>query len=176
MRILGCLVGRVAWRSWPSCRIVEATLPNGRPLSRTRAATRIEDPEQRGRSRAAEGFGAEPRNSAPARPPSISACSNPGSNYSQPARPPDANSAGWQKWVEAWLESPTLVLLSEFEGYWGELRTTIEAGRVVGPLVHDARALVCGSRLRPLSEADDYQPLGSLRRAVGAAANRTMRA
>lgn len=41
--------------------------------------------------------------------------------------------------VEAWLESPTLVVLSESDGYWAELRTTIETGRAVGPLVHDAR-------------------------------------
>lgn len=46
--------------------------------------------------------------------------------------------------VEAWLEAPTLVLLSESGDYWRELRTTIETGRVVGPLVHDARiAALC---------------------------------
>ena len=58
--------------------------------------------------------------------------------------------------VEAWLESPTLVVLSESDGYWGELRTTIEAGRVVGPLVHDARvaALCLQHGVRELWSAD----------------------
>jgi hypothetical protein len=40
--------------------------------------------------------------------------------------------------VEAWLESPSVVLLSEANDHWSELRATIEAGRVVGPRVHDA--------------------------------------
>lgn len=44
--------------------------------------------------------------------------------------------------IEAWLESPTLVLLSEPGAYWSELRATIEAARVVGPQVHDARVAV----------------------------------
>jgi hypothetical protein len=41
--------------------------------------------------------------------------------------------------VEAWLESPTLALLSESEGYWHELRSAMETGRVAGAQVHDAR-------------------------------------
>jgi hypothetical protein len=46
--------------------------------------------------------------------------------------------------VEAWLEAPSLVLLSESEGYWPELRITLEAGRVAGAHVHDARvAALC---------------------------------
>jgi toxin-antitoxin system PIN domain toxin len=46
--------------------------------------------------------------------------------------------------VEAWLEAPGLVLLSESEGYWPELRTSLQAGRVAGPHVHDARvAALC---------------------------------
>lgn len=46
--------------------------------------------------------------------------------------------------VEAWMESPTLVLLAETDGYWSGLRTTLEQGRVIGPLVHDARvAAIC---------------------------------
>lgn len=46
--------------------------------------------------------------------------------------------------VEAWLESPGLVLLTEAEGYWSELRATLTAGRVAGPQVHDARiAALC---------------------------------
>ena len=46
--------------------------------------------------------------------------------------------------VEAWLEAPTLVLLSEGEGYWAVLRQAVETGRVAGPQVHDARvAALC---------------------------------
>ncbi|MGE3154880.1 MAG: type II toxin-antitoxin system VapC family toxin [Nitrospiraceae bacterium] len=41
--------------------------------------------------------------------------------------------------VEAWMESPSLVLLSESESYWEQLRAIIQAARVSGPQVHDAR-------------------------------------
>ncbi len=46
--------------------------------------------------------------------------------------------------VEAWLESPSLVVLSELENYWPQLRTILQTGRVSGPQVHDARvAAIC---------------------------------
>jgi predicted nucleic acid-binding protein len=46
--------------------------------------------------------------------------------------------------IEAWLESPSLVLLAETEGYWAELRSVLEQGRINGPQVHDARvAAIC---------------------------------
>jgi len=46
--------------------------------------------------------------------------------------------------VEAWLESPTVVLLAESPHYWPVLREQIEAGRVAGPEIHDARiAALC---------------------------------
>lgn len=46
--------------------------------------------------------------------------------------------------VNAWLESPNLVLLSEGPGYFDQLRQLVLAGRVVGPRVHDARiAALC---------------------------------
>ena len=46
--------------------------------------------------------------------------------------------------VDAWLESPSVVVLSESEGYWPTLRASIQAGRIVGPQVHDARvAALC---------------------------------
>jgi len=44
--------------------------------------------------------------------------------------------------VEAWLESPSLHLLSETEGYWQALRAALETGRIAGPQVHDARVAV----------------------------------
>jgi uncharacterized protein len=46
--------------------------------------------------------------------------------------------------IEAWFESPTLVMLSESEDYWPLLRSTLQSGRISGPQVHDARiATVC---------------------------------
>jgi len=46
--------------------------------------------------------------------------------------------------VDAWLESPSVVLLSEAEDYWMQLRPILVSGRVSGPQIHDARiAAVC---------------------------------
>jgi toxin-antitoxin system PIN domain toxin len=57
--------------------------------------------------------------------------------------PPSPHEAAIDQ-VEAWLESPSLVLLSEQEGYWRALREIMESGRITGPQVHDARiAALC---------------------------------
>jgi len=58
--------------------------------------------------------------------------------------------------IEAWLEAPSLVLLAEAEGYWSELRPMLEAGRVAGAQVHDARvAALCSLHgVRELWTAD----------------------
>jgi hypothetical protein len=67
--------------------------------------------------------------------------------------------------VDAWLESPSLVLLAEAPGYWPELRATLQTGRVAGPLVHDARvAALCQSHgVRELWTADrDFSRFPSL--------------
>ena len=46
--------------------------------------------------------------------------------------------------VDAWLASPSVVLLAEGPGYWSELRALLAAGNVSGPQVHDARiAALC---------------------------------
>jgi len=46
--------------------------------------------------------------------------------------------------VDAWLESPSLLLLSESEDYWQQLRTFLQTGRVCGPQVNDTRiAALC---------------------------------
>ena len=46
--------------------------------------------------------------------------------------------------IDAWLESPSLVLLAEAEGHWPILRDLLRDGGVVGPQVHDARiAALC---------------------------------
>ena len=46
--------------------------------------------------------------------------------------------------VDAWLESPSLSVLSETEGYWPDLRAMVAAGKATGGQVHDARiAALC---------------------------------
>ena len=46
--------------------------------------------------------------------------------------------------VDAWLESPSLVLLAESEVHWAQLNSLLRAGRIAGPKVHDARvAAIC---------------------------------
>ncbi len=46
--------------------------------------------------------------------------------------------------VDAWMESPSLLLLSESEDYWQQLQSLIQSGKVCGPQVHDARiAALC---------------------------------
>jgi uncharacterized protein len=46
--------------------------------------------------------------------------------------------------IGAWLESPSLVLLSETADHWDYLKNLILAAQVNGPMVHDARiAAIC---------------------------------
>jgi toxin-antitoxin system PIN domain toxin len=46
--------------------------------------------------------------------------------------------------IEAWLESPSLVLLSETENHWSLVRFLISHGKILGPQIHDARiAALC---------------------------------
>ena len=58
--------------------------------------------------------------------------------------------------IDAWLESPTVVLLSETAQHWTTLRPLLLAARVAGPLVHDARvAALCRQHgVRELWSAD----------------------
>ena len=58
--------------------------------------------------------------------------------------------------VEAWIESPSLVLLGEEDGYWPVLKDQLSQARVAGPLVHDARVagLCLFHRVRELWSAD----------------------
>lgn len=58
-------------------------------------------------------------------------------------RPPTPLRAALDQ-VAAWLESPSIVLLSEGPGYVEHLARLATAARVEGPLVHDARvAALC---------------------------------
>ncbi len=58
--------------------------------------------------------------------------------------------------VEAWLESPSLVLLAEPDQHWPELRTLIKKAQVTGGRIHDARvAALCRQHgVRELWSAD----------------------
>jgi toxin-antitoxin system PIN domain toxin len=59
--------------------------------------------------------------------------------YDPPTPPADARDQ-----VLCWLESPTVVMLAESAGYWEQLRSQLEASRVAGARVHDARiAALC---------------------------------
>jgi len=58
------------------------------------------------------------------------------------------------------------VLLAEVEGYWSELRAALEAGRILGAQVHDARiAALCRLHgVRELWTADrDFGRFSGLR-------------
>lgn len=58
-------------------------------------------------------------------------------------QPPTPLAAALEQ-VDAWLESPTVVLLAEGDGHWPRLRATLSSSRVAGPMVHDARvAALC---------------------------------
>jgi uncharacterized protein len=66
--------------------------------------------------------------------------------------------------VEAWLAAPTLSLLAEPTGYWDHLKALLDSGKVVGPMVHEARiaALCIAHGVRELWSADrDFGRFGS---------------
>ena len=58
--------------------------------------------------------------------------------------------------IDIWLESPTLMLLSETTAHWPTLRAMLLAGRIMGPRVHDGRiAALCRQHgVRELWTAD----------------------
>ena len=67
--------------------------------------------------------------------------------------------------VDAWLESPSVALLAESEGYWAELKALLHDGQIAGPQVHDARvAALCRLHgVRELWTADrDFGRFGGL--------------
>jgi len=68
--------------------------------------------------------------------------------------------------VDAWLQSPGLVLLSEGPTYFAELKRLLQAGRIAGSRVHDGRiaALCLFSGVRELWSADrDFSRFSSLK-------------
>ena len=58
--------------------------------------------------------------------------------------------------VNAWLESPSLVLLRESVHHWEVVSDLLEGGRIIGPQIHDARiaALCIQHGVRGLWSAD----------------------
>jgi uncharacterized protein len=67
--------------------------------------------------------------------------------------------------VAAWLESPTVVLLSEGTGYWNTLGEVLQSAKVAGAQVHDARiaALCLHHRVKELWTADrDFSRFAAL--------------
>jgi uncharacterized protein len=67
--------------------------------------------------------------------------------------------------IEAWLESPSLVLLHESPNYWDSLKPLLVSGRIMGPRVHDARiaALCLAHGVAELWSADrDFSRFPSL--------------
>lgn len=46
--------------------------------------------------------------------------------------------------LDAWFESPALVLLSESRTHWSSLRSISISAQISGPMIHDARiAVIC---------------------------------
>ena len=67
--------------------------------------------------------------------------------------------------VDAWLASPSLVLLSESADHWDRIKTLVAKAGVRGPRVHDARiAAICSANgVRELLSADrDFSRFPSL--------------
>jgi toxin-antitoxin system PIN domain toxin len=58
--------------------------------------------------------------------------------------------------AQAWLESPSVVLLCEAEDHWQKLQALLRSGRASGPKVHDARiaALCIANEIAELWTAD----------------------
>ena len=58
--------------------------------------------------------------------------------------------------VQAWMESPSLVLLCEAEDHWQHLQALLRSARAAGPKVHDARvaALCMANEIAELWTAD----------------------
>ncbi len=68
--------------------------------------------------------------------------------------------------MDAWLESPSVTLLSEGTAHWKTLRPTLRDAKIIGPRVHDARvAAICLAHgVRELWSADrDFGRFAALR-------------
>ena len=82
-------------------------------------------------------------------------------------RPPSSSAEAIGQ-VSAWLESPSVVPLSEGPAYWTLLSGLLADGKITGPAVHDARiaALCLANGVRELWSADrDFSRFPDLRTA-----------
>lgn len=83
--------------------------------------------------------------------------------FAPPSSPDEAASQ-----VDAWLESPSVVLLSEGATHWTTLSGLLRDGKIAGPAVHDARiaGLCLAHGVRELWSADrDFSRFPRLRTA-----------
>ncbi|MCC6756259.1 MAG: PIN domain-containing protein [Solirubrobacterales bacterium] len=81
--------------------------------------------------------------------------------YARPSAPAEAI-----RQIDFWLESPSLLLLSEGDHHWPQLRELIGSAKLQGPMVHDARiaALCLAHGVRELWSADrDFGRFPTLR-------------
>jgi uncharacterized protein len=71
--------------------------------------------------------------------------------YDPPSSPAEATSQ-----INAWLDSPSVVPISEGGTYWPALSSLLARAKITGPLVHDARiaALCLSHGIRELWTAD----------------------
>jgi toxin-antitoxin system PIN domain toxin len=68
--------------------------------------------------------------------------------------------------VDAWLESPSVILLAETDQHWNEMRSIVLSSAIVGPRIHDARvAALCRQHgVRELWSADrDFSRFSGLK-------------
>ena len=68
--------------------------------------------------------------------------------------------------INAWLESPSLVLLAETDTHWPTLQGLLANAKTIGPAVHDARiaALCLSHGVRELWSADrDFRRFSELK-------------
>ena len=75
--------------------------------------------------------------------------------HSRIYRPPTPLAVAFDQ-VEAWREAPSLVVLTEREGYWAVLSRVLERSKATGATIHDARvaALSLHHGVRELWTAD----------------------
>ena len=80
-------------------------------------------------------------------------------------RPPSPMSKALDQ-IKAWLESPSLILVSETDGSLATLMELVATARITGPRIHDARiaALCLHANVRELLRADrDFSRFGALK-------------
>lgn len=58
-------------------------------------------------------------------------------------KPPTPQAQAFEQ-IDAWLQSPSLVLLTESPAHWPTLKALLQRAKTIGPAVHDARiAALC---------------------------------